>query len=46
MTGADELLGTEEVARLLGVGQVTVWRWCREGALPCAKIGRKWRVRR
>ena len=46
LTGADELLGIEEVARLLGVGQVTVWRWCREGALPCAKIGRKWRVRR
>ena len=43
---AKELLGVEEVAHVLGVGQVTVWRWCRDGSLPCAKIGRKWRVRR
>ena len=42
----DELLGTEEVAEYLGVGQVTVYRWCREGSLPCLKIGRRWRVRR
>ena len=41
-----ELLGTEEVAEYLGVGQVTVYRWCREGSLPCLKIGRRWRVRR
>jgi excisionase family DNA binding protein len=43
---AEQLLGVEAVARVLGVGQVTVWRWCRDGSLPCAKIGRKWRVRR
>lgn len=42
----EELLGTEEVAGYLGVGQVTVYRWCREGSLPCVKIGRRWRVRR
>src|SRR3954453_9355832 len=42
----EELLGTEEVAEYLGVGQVTVYRWCREGSLPCLKIGRRWRVRR
>src|SRR5918997_2573790 len=41
-----DLLDTEDVAAYLGVGQVTVWRWCRDGSLPCAKIGRKWRVRR
>src|SRR5215212_8655752 len=41
-----ELLDTEEVAAYLGVGQVTVWRWCREGSLPCLKIGREWRIRR
>src|ERR671921_1782164 len=41
-----ELLDTEEVAAYLGVGQVTVWRWCREGSLPCIKIGREWRIRR
>jgi excisionase family DNA binding protein len=42
----EELLGIEEVAEYLGVGQVTVYRWCRQGSLPCLKIGRRWRVRR
>lgn len=42
----EELLGTKEVAGYLGVGQVTVYRWCREGSLPCVKIARRWRVRR
>lgn len=35
-----------EVARYLGVGKVTVYRWCREGRLPCLKVGRSWRIRR
>ena len=26
----EELLGVEEVAEYLGVGQVTVYRWCSE----------------
>jgi excisionase family DNA binding protein len=41
-----DLLDAEDVAAYLGVGQVTVWRWCREGSLPCLKIGREWRIRR
>ena len=44
-TGKD-LLSAEEVAGYLGVGQVTVYRWCREGRLPCLKIGKSWRIRR
>src|ERR671911_150279 len=42
----DRLLSTEEVAEYLGVGQATVYRWCREESLPAVKIGRRWRVRR
>ena len=42
----EELLSPEEVAEYLGIGSVTVWRWCRDGTLPCAKIGRSWRIRR
>src|SRR4028118_591657 len=41
-----DLLDTDDVAAYLGVGSVTVWRWCREGRLPCLKIGREWRIRR
>ena len=42
----DRLLSTEEVAEYLGVGQATVYRWCRDESLPAVKIGRRWRVRR
>src|ERR671911_2574747 len=41
-----DLLNTEDVAAYLGVRSVTVWRWCRDGSLPCLKIGREWRIRR
>ena len=40
------LLSAEEAAERLGVDRATVWRWCREGRIPCLKIGRLWRVRR
>ncbi len=38
-------MGVAEVADYLGVGTVTVYRWCREGRLPCLKVGRSWRIR-
>src|SRR5215217_1445543 len=41
-----DLLGANDVAELLGVKESTVWRWCREGNLPCLKVGKYWRVRR
>lgn len=40
-----DLMGVEEMARRLGLAQATVWRWCREGRLPCMKIGKSWRIR-
>ncbi len=39
-------MSTEEVAGYFGVKKTTVYRWCREGRIPCLKIGRRWRVRR
>jgi excisionase family DNA binding protein len=39
------LLSAGDVAQLLGVKETTVWRWCREGTLPCLKVGKHWRVR-
>jgi excisionase family DNA binding protein len=44
--GRKDLLGVTEVAGYLGVNHVTVYRWCREGRLPCLKVGKSWRIRR
>ncbi len=41
-----DLLEASEVADYLGVGEVTIYRWCREGSLPCMKLGKSWRIRR
>ena len=41
-----DLLSAEDVARYFGVGQMTVYRWCKEGRLQCIKIGKHWRIRR
>jgi excisionase family DNA binding protein len=41
-----ELLGAGDVAGLIGVKETTVWRWCRQGRLPCLKVGKHWRIRR
>jgi excisionase family DNA binding protein len=41
-----ELLAAEEVAGLVGIKKTTVYRWCKEGKLPCLKVGKYWRVRR
>jgi len=41
-----ELLSAEEVADYLGVGPVTVYRWCKEGRLQGIKLGKYWRIRR
>jgi two-component system, NtrC family, sensor kinase len=40
-----DLLSVEEVAEYLGVNPVTVYRWCKDGRLPCLRIGKFWRVR-
>ncbi len=41
-----QLLGAEDVARVVGVKETTVYKWCKEGKLPCLKVGKRWRVRR
>ena len=42
----EALLGVEEVARYLEVRPTTVYRWCREGRLPCLNMRKAWRIRR
>ncbi len=41
-----DLLSVDEVAAFLDVGPVTIYRWCRDGRLPCTKIGKSWRIHR
>src|SRR5215212_6366450 len=41
-----ELLAATEVAGIIGVKETTVYRWCKEGKLPCLKVGKHWRIRR
>jgi excisionase family DNA binding protein len=41
-----ELLGATDVAELIGIKETTVYRWCKEGKLPCLKVGKHWRIRR
>jgi excisionase family DNA binding protein len=41
-----ELLAATDVAKLVGVKETTVYRWCKEGKLPCLKVGKHWRIRR
>jgi excisionase family DNA binding protein len=42
----EALLSAVEVAEYFGVKTTTVYRWCKEGRIPCLKIGKHWRVRR
>jgi excisionase family DNA binding protein len=41
-----ELLAATEVAELVGVKETTVYKWCKQGKLPCLKVGKHWRIRR
>jgi len=31
---------------MIGVKETTVYKWCKEGKLPCLKVGKHWRIRR
>ena len=42
----DEVLTTQEVARLLKTTQRTIYRWIVAGVLPAAKFGGRWRIKR
>jgi excisionase family DNA binding protein len=41
-----ELLAAMDVAGMIGVKETTIYRWCKEGKLPCLKVGKHWRIRR
>src|SRR5215204_3177051 len=41
-----ELLAATDVAGMIEVKETTVYKWCKEGKLPCLKVGKHWRIRR
>lgn len=41
-----EYLTIQEVARILKAHTNTIYKMCREGSLPCVKIGKEWRIDR
>ena len=45
-TREKELLAATDVAEMIGIKETTVYRWCKEGKLPCLKVGKHWRIRR
>lgn len=44
--GEEELFTREETAELLGVNASTLWRWTKDGTLPCVHVGRSVRYKR
>jgi len=45
LTGMLATVGADEAARLLGVNKHTLYRWAREGTVPCIRIGKAVRFR-
>lgn len=38
------LMTPEEVAKYLGIHEMTFYRWCKAKTIPAFKIGGRWRV--
>lgn len=41
-----QIMTTKEVAKYLGVHEMTVYRWLKKGVLPGFKIGGRWRSKK
>jgi excisionase family DNA binding protein len=42
----NEFMDTEDIAKILKKNVATIQRWCRDGELPAAKLGRTYMVRK
>jgi|WetSurMetagenome_2_1015567.scaffolds.fasta_scaffold184428_2 excisionase family DNA binding protein len=42
----NEFMNTEDIAKILRKNIATIQRWCRDGELPAAKLGRTYMVRK
>ena len=41
-----QIMTTKEIAKYLGVHEMTVYRWLKKGVLPGFKIGGRWRSKK
>ena len=41
-----QIMTTKEIAKYLGVHEMTVYRWLKKGILPGFKIGGRWRSKK
>ena len=41
-----QVMTTQEIAKYLGVHEMTVYRWLKKGVLPGFKIGGRWRSKK
>jgi excisionase family DNA binding protein len=41
-----QIMTTREIAKYLGVHEMTVYRWLKKGILPGFKIGGRWRSKK
>lgn len=39
----EKLMNVKEVAEFLNVSEVVVYRWAKQGFIPCLKVGRQYR---
>ena len=46
MKDRTQIMTTKEVAKYLGVHEMTVYRWLKKGVLPGFKIGGRWRSKK
>ncbi len=42
----ETLMTSGEAAKYLRVHWMTVSRWCKDGVVPAAKIGKNWRIKK
>ena len=45
-TERTQIMTTKEIAKYLGVHEMTVYRWLKKGVLPGFKIGGRWRSKK
>jgi len=41
-----EFLTVKEVASMLRISKISIWRWLKSGKLPGFKLGKEWRIPR